>query len=140
MSAPIFSVEGFFEDYSEARNAKYLGRLPVEWPDRVLGTAGTIDRVIKETIVLKRNMKEVKYPVSKHSPIICRCTLYPLCGRIIEPGQKVRIRRTPTEQAHALAPKQGHVIGWSEIPDFVELHLDNVVWTEQSWRLQLIQS
>lgn len=141
------SVEGFFEDYSEIRNAKYLGRLPVEWPDRKLGSEGAIERTIKQTIVLKRNMKEVKYPVSKHSPIICRCVLYPLEGRALLIGNRVRIRRTPDEQARSLSPKEGEVIAFdkdpisgTETPGLIYLRSGNAYWSEEYWRLHLIQS
>jgi hypothetical protein len=131
-----FSTEGFFEDFMEADTAKYLGKRTIEWPDRVMGSTGLIDDTLTAPIVLKRNMKEVTYKASEASPLKVRRMIVPLCGRVIQPGNLVKVLRSPADQSG-----KPNVAVFDGIDEHGRVHLraGKVCWTEdESWRLRLI--
>lgn len=99
-----YDVRGFWEDIFDVENAKYLGRRSVDHPDRPFGAEGSREFDITETIVLTRNMKEVKVVANRRAPIHARGTLAMICGRKLEVGDAVQVRRTKAEQIKSIAP------------------------------------
>jgi len=135
-----FSVLGFYEDFIEQDTARYLGRRTIEWPTRTLGSGGMIDVEIRETFVLQRNLKNVTYRASKDKPLRVRCIEFQLCGRVLKPGDKVRVRRTKEEQLRSLAPKEGIIRTFDTgVPGLIGLRAGNIEWSEPYWRVSLVE-
>lgn len=139
MMVSYYSVEGFYEDFFEGD--KYLGKRVVEWPDRKMGSAGIIDQTITAPILLLRNLRSILYKASPKKPLHVSCVLFPLCGRALRVGDKVRVRRDYETRMRALAPDEG-IIETMEPPGpagLIGLRSGNVIWTENYWQVQLIK-
>lgn len=91
-----FDVKGYFEELYEYEKAEFLGTRRVEFPNRALGSPGTIDISITEPVTLRRGAKEVTFKASPKKPLKCRSTLQILCGRQLSIGDKVKIRPVMT--------------------------------------------
>lgn len=130
-----FNVLGYYEELYEYERAEFLGTRLVEWPDRPLGTPGTIDVEITEPITLNRGPKTKAFKASKKKPLRCRATLQMICGRQLQRGDFIKILSQDT----ITLPLTGQI---SEFNDNGTVKVD--MGAEQkdieAWRLSLINS
>lgn len=131
MTKSHFSVQGYFEELYEYERPEFLGTRRVDWPDRPLGSPGTIDIVITEDITVKRGAKERTYKASSKKPLKCRATLQMLCGRVLEVGNSVKVLAPD-----GVIPVTGTIESFDD--DGKVTVKSDVTFRVEGWRLQLI--